>query len=47
MKADTRFGRSLALGAVAAAALAMMAGAATMPVAQARAGALGSLSSPR
>ncbi len=46
MKADTRIGRSLALGAVAAASLAMMACVARVPVAQARAGALGGPSSP-
>ena len=44
MKADTRFRRSLALAAVS---LAMVAGAARVPVAQARAGATGGLSSPR
>ncbi len=46
MKAETRIRRSLALGAVAAASLAMVAGAAGVTAAQAQAGAIGGSSSP-
>ncbi len=45
MKAETRIRRSLALGAVAAASLALVAGAARVPVAQARVAAIGGPSS--
>lgn len=46
MKAGTRIRRTLALGAAAAASLAMMSGVAGVPVAQARVGAPGGPSSP-
>jgi hypothetical protein len=46
MKAETRIRRSLALGALAAATLALVAGAARVPAAQARVGAIGGPSSP-